>query len=290
MSRGRQLTAIMTCHNRRASTLACIQSLAAQEDVDLDVRTVLVDDGSTDGTAPAVAARFPDIRLVPGDGTLFWAAGMALAERVALTEGDPDYLLWLNDDVRLSPGALRTLLTVSRDARPSLHAVSGSVRDPATGRTSYGGVRRLDWHPLRYQLATPGEQATEVDNVHGNVLLVPRLCYQALGAIDGGFEHAYADFDYGQRLRDRGGRLLLAPGHVGECSVNRRPRAALDPAVPRWRRLAAAMTRTEMPVRSQIRYLRRHGGAAWPVLAVAPYVRAGLLPGRYLRPRHARVS
>ena len=52
------LDVLMTSHNRRAKTLACLASLAAQ-DADLDVRVVLVDAGSQDGTREQVAATFP---------------------------------------------------------------------------------------------------------------------------------------------------------------------------------------------------------------------------------------
>ena len=44
-----------------------------------------MDDGSTDGTADAVRHAFDSVTVIRGDGSLYWAAAMARAERVAAT-------------------------------------------------------------------------------------------------------------------------------------------------------------------------------------------------------------
>lgn len=273
-----RVVAILTAHDRRPLTLACLRSYFAQDAPDLQLSAVLVDDGSHDGTGQAVTAAFPAVEVIQGTGDLFWARGMALAEAHAVKSG-PDYLLWLNDDVRLNPDALRRLLAAATAAGGgSRWLVAGAVQDPGTGLTSYGGLRRRDWHPLRYALVPPLDVPTTVDTVHGNVLLVPRETYRLLGGIDGGFAHSYADNDYGLRLRGLGGENLLAAGHVGSCAPNDIIGASLDPSLPlrdRWRFLHSHKGR---PLGSQVRYLRRHGGLCWPVFAAVPYLR--VLAGR----------
>jgi GT2 family glycosyltransferase len=279
-----RITAILTSHDRRQYTLRCLDSLFGQVRSCVDLDAVLADDGSRDGTAEAVRARFPRVRIVVGDGSLFWAAGMALAEREA-RRSRPNYLLWLNDDVTLEPTALSHLLQVSRSVTNPLHVIGGPVYDPVRGTTSYGGVRRRDWHPLRFELVSPTGAAVDVDTIHGNVVLVPMRTADALGSIDGAFEHAYADFDYGLRLRQHGGTVVLAPDHVGTCADNdckRQARAA--PWPEQWRFL---LSRKGMPVRSHVRYLRRHGGPVWPLVAGAPYARA--LAARVVRQRPVRA-
>jgi GT2 family glycosyltransferase len=273
----RRVVAILTAHNRREFTLACLQSYFSQEVTDTDLRAVLVDDGSTDGTGEAVSAAFPAAEVISASGDLFWARGMAAAEARAI-RSQPDYLLWLNDDVRLYPNALSRLLAVveTRPGRPAL--LVGAVCDPGTGDTTYGGLRRRDWHPLRYDLAAPLDEPTTVDTVNGNVLLVPRETYLLVGGIDGGFAHSYADMDYGLRLRRAGGQNVLVPGHAGTCAANHIMSVNLDPGLSiraRWRFLHSRKGR---PLGSQVRYLRRHGGPYWPVFLLPPYVRllAGL--------------
>ena len=50
-----QIAVLMTCHNRRDTTVACLEALMRQEAID-DVRlqVYLVDAGSTDGTVEAI--------------------------------------------------------------------------------------------------------------------------------------------------------------------------------------------------------------------------------------------
>lgn len=274
----RRVVAILAAHDRREMTLACLRSYFAQEARGTELRAVVVDDGSSDGTGDAVATAFPAAEVISASGDLFWARGMATAEECAVRSA-PDYLLWLNDDVGLYPDALRRLLHVAETyaRRPVL--LAGSVCDPKTGATTYGGQRHRDWHPLRYALVTPPDVPTTVDTVNGNVLLVPRETYRLLGHIDGGFAHSYADMDYGLRLRQAGGGNVLIPGHVGTCAPNETARANLDPSLPlsvRWRYFHSPKG---TPLRSQVRYLRRHGGPCWPIFLLPPYGR--LLAGRW---------
>jgi len=277
-SQPRRVVAILAAHNRREMTLACLHSYFSQETPGIGLRAVLVDDGSSDGTGDAVATAFPAAEVISASGDLFWARGMAAAEASAV-RSDPDYLLWLNDDVRLYPDALQRLLHAAEVYPSGPVLMAGSVCDPGTGVTTYGGRRRRDWHPLRYALVTPSDVPTTVDTVHGNVLLVPRETYRLLGHIDGGFAHSYADMDYGLRLRQAGGENVLIPGHVGTCAANNATSVNLDPSLPlsvRWRYFRSPKG---LPLRSQVRYLRRHGGLCWPIFLLPPYVR--LLAGRW---------
>ncbi len=106
----RRLGALLACHNRRTSTLACLAALFAQKGTDdVDLQVILLDDGSTDGTAEAVRGRFPAVEVLHGDGELFWGGGMRRAFAVGLARSLDAYL-WLNDDTLLDPGALASLL------------------------------------------------------------------------------------------------------------------------------------------------------------------------------------
>ncbi len=273
----RRVVAILTAHNRRELTLACLRSYFSQEVSDIELGAVLVDDGSSDGTAEVVSREFPATQVVTGTGDLFWARGMATAEAAAM-RSDPDYLLWLNDDVHLYPDALLRLMAVAETSKPSPVLIAGTVCDPETGAPTDGGLRRRDWHPMRFALVQPPDLPTAVDTVHGNVLLVPRATYRLVGNIDGGFAHTQADMDYGLRLGQRGGQNILIPGLVGTCAANYVLSEKLDPALSftvRWRFLHSRKGR---PLRSQIRYLRRHGGPFWPIFLLPPYIRliAGL--------------
>jgi GT2 family glycosyltransferase len=264
------VTAILTCHDRRELTLRALAGWFGQRGHGAELSAVLVDDGSTDGTAAAVAAAFPQVTVIPGGGSLYWAAGMALAERHA-RGNDPDALVWLNDDVVLAENCLRELMSTSAGSTPPA-VVAGALADPDTGAVSYGAFAPRRWHPLRGSLVEPAGRPLPVRAIHGNVVYVPRAAYARLG-IDGGFAHAYADLDYGLRLNRAGHPVLLTAGTVGWCSRGTSSRPSSTGPGPLLDRLARLNSPRGVPMRSQVRFLRRHGGPLWPVLAVAPYAR-----------------
>lgn len=271
------IAVLMACHNRRDQTLACLGALHHVRSV-AHLVVYLVDDGSVDGTAEAVEAAFPDVRLVQGDGMLFWARGMKLAERIAVADGHETHL-WLNDDVQLDPGALETLLATSRtleEAGLGPCIVSGALRDPQGRRTTYGGLRRrTSWRPMRFDIVEALPWPRELDTMNGNVVLVPADVLQRLGGIDDRFTHNMADMDFGLRARAAGMGVWLAPGHVGTCAHDP-ARNIPAPGTGTWARLRARAGVRQLPPQDWIRFTRRHAGPLWPVYAVAPYVRAAL--------------
>lgn len=280
------VTAILTCFNRREQTLTCLRSYFAQEiDSSLSIDAVLVDDHSSDGTAAAVRKLDCRATVIESSGDLYWAGGMALAEKHAF-ERPFDFLLWLNDDVVLDPDALARLLAVF-EAQEAPCIVVGAQRDPDCGDVTYSGVRRHRIHPLRFDRIEPGLEPLKVDTFNGNTVLVPRSVALALGPIDGGFEHASADFDYGMRATKAGVSALVAPGTVGTCPRDHPIAPWLDNSIPARERVRLAFERKGMPPRSRARYLRRHGGALWPVFWLSGYVKFGFSLLRFARPgRH----
>jgi GT2 family glycosyltransferase len=136
------IAVLMTCHNRRDTTLACLESLyCARASNQLDV--FLVDDASTDGTGAAVRDRYPTVNIISGSGDLYWVGAMRLAYEHATTK-QHDFTLWLNDDVVLAPTALTTLVATWAQLSRNGHErsiVVGAVVDPTTRTTSYSGRR-----------------------------------------------------------------------------------------------------------------------------------------------------
>lgn len=206
-----KIAVLMTCHNRKETTLRCLESLALEKRVGVGqwkIDVFLVDDGSTDGTREEVGELSGSgsgrIHLIEGDGTLFWAKGMELAWRTALEEEKLhcpaptqnshyyDGFLWLNDDVELNADALSKLeLEVGVGEERIL---VGELVDEK-GEVTYG---------LRGDLFT------------GNFVYVPRAVYEKLGMICGDYAHAWADSDYAMRAK-RAGVKVVSCGVVGRC-------------------------------------------------------------------------
>jgi GT2 family glycosyltransferase len=265
-----KIIALMTCHNRSGTTARCLGSLARQ-DTDADIQVVLVDDGSTDDTTTVVREAWPGARIISGDGTLFWAGGMATAEREA---GHADFLLWLNDDVILEPDAVRRLLdTHASVGSEHPHIVVGAMRDALTGALTYSGVERSRKNRAQFQLVTPGRHPRQVATMNGNAVLVSKSASELTGPIDGAFGHGMADFDYGLRAASAGCGVWLAPGTLGTCARNPISGTWADDTLPVVRRFRLAVSRKGLPPRGWARFTRKHAGPLWPLYWASPYVR-----------------
>jgi GT2 family glycosyltransferase len=275
----------MTVHNRRAETLACLRSLHRQGGDRVALTTYVVDDGSTDGTGAAVRSEFPEVRLLQGDGDLFWNGGMRKAFGAALAEGFDAYW-WLNDDVELDADALEVLLATadelaSRGAGPAI--VVGAMRDPDDGHTTYGGRRRSRLRPLDFWVVEPSGAPEPVDTMNGNCVLIPSGVAHLVGTIDPAYRQKMGDFDYGLRAQEAGFGVWLAPRALGTCASHPPRRTVDKPLVEEVRRLWSVK---ELPPHAWKVFVRRWAGPLWPVFWLSPYVKrtAALLAERVRRP------
>ena len=218
------IAVLMTVHNRRMTTVACLKRLLPQ--LHENDRVFIVDDGSTDGTGEEIVRLFDCsiVRLIQGDGTLYWAKGMALAWRTALesetnhqsltTNHQPPFsgFLWLNDDAMLCGEALKKMKAA--DDGESL--IVGQLVDSA-GKEVYG-LNVNGW-------------------VNGNFVYVPRKVYEKVGMICGEYAHAWADSDYAMRCK-KAGVPIKSCGIVG-CTEWHELRPMLEGknVAQRWRLL-----------------------------------------------------
>lgn len=270
------IAVLMACHNRREETLACLRTLFGQRlDPEVGLRVYLVDDGSTDGTSEAVKSSYPEVKLIKGDGSLYWSGGMRLAFAEALKDSY-DYYLWLNDDTMLLPDAIEKLLSTHRrlidQSRPN-SIVAGQIRDPVTGALTYGGViRRSRWWPLKFTWLETNGEPQECHTMDGNCVFIPHGVAELVGNIDETFTHGTGDWDYGLRARKLGCSIWVVPGYVGTCHRN--------PASIHW-------MGTDLPLRERIKkindpkclppgeykvYVKRHAGPLWYLYWLYPYV------------------
>jgi len=267
-----QPVVLLCCFNRKAKTLACLQSLYAQQ---VKVSVVLVDDGSTDGTSLAVQAQFPQVIVIQGSGALYWNGAMRLAwqQALAMFPQAPAFI-WLNDDVQLDVDALpRLLATVAALPAADLGAVTAAMREPkghqghqldvGNNLLSYGGRRSMSrWFPLRMSgLLAVSNEAQSCDFIHGNLCYIPAAAVNKVGILSEHFTHAMGDYDYGLRLKRAGLQLFQAPGSYGECASNSDHGGVLDAAVPFKTRLAMLKQPNRWPPAAEWRYfVSQHGG------------------------------
>lgn len=289
MANIRTLCCLLTCYNRKDKSIACLRQLAHSASLvsfPLVLRGVLVDDGSGDGTAAAVAAEFPWVTVLKGGGSLYWNRGMHMAMSHAMVHVQSDAYLWLNDDTNLDPSALTTLIETA-DALVSCNGragvVVGSTRDPITGELTYGGsVAVSKLRRFAYRKVFDAQRAIPCQAINGNVVLIPAAVAADVGNLDPVFEHAMGDTDYGLRALQRNWPVVVAPGFVGTCGRNPVTGSFLDPALGRAARFRHIISRKGLPPRSWSHLCRRHGGWLWPVLFAWPYLRVLVGPAPQL--------
>ncbi|MFN8543328.1 MAG: glycosyltransferase family 2 protein [Candidatus Binatia bacterium] len=171
---------------------AALASVAAEGMAGLEV--VLVDNGSTDGSARAAAARHPWVRSMETGVNLGFAGG---ANRgAAAASGDP--IVFLNPDARVLPGAVARLVAALA-AEPQAAIAGGGLVHPGgswqPGAARFGPVAHLLLDTtLGRLLARRRRRAYRVDWVYGTFMAVRRDVFAALG----GFDERY--FLYGEDL------------------------------------------------------------------------------------------
>ena len=206
--------ALVLAMNQLRMTRQCLTSVLAL-DPPAD-RVLLVDNGSTDGTADLVRAEFPSVEVLRLEKNLYFAGGVNEGIRRAL-EGGANSILILNNDVVLERAALEKL-RVALEAEPRRGAVSpkiyyydapdvawfaGGLVDRASGLIRHRGVNVKD-ERLRH---APGE----VDYVSFAAALLSREALQSTGSLDPGYVMYVEDVDWCARARERGFGLWYEP-------------------------------------------------------------------------------
>ena len=276
MSYGK-IAVLISCHNRREKTLACLNALTASLiPGSVSIQVFLVDDGSTDGTGEAVRRRYADVRVIEGDGKLYWNGGMRQAFAAAMEQGF-DYYLWLNDDTFLYPHALATLLKTAEaieKEKGEAAIVVGTMQAEPNGPPTYGGVVRISrWRPVKFQLVTPSSEPVPCETMNGNCVLIPRGAAKVVGNLDGVFIHSGGDTDYGLRAGKAGFPLAVMPGYAGICTKNPVKGTYADPALPLRDRLSKMRSPKGLPAGPWYIFTRRHAGPFWWLFWIWPYVR-----------------
>jgi GT2 family glycosyltransferase len=190
----------------------CLASLrAARGEADLEV--VVVDNGSTDGAADAVAEEFPEVVLLRNDRNRAFAAANNQAARVARGRS----LLFLNNDTELPPGTLRGLLDFAADhpdaglIGPRLVGVDGAPQVSFRRRPTVAALLHrtalFRWTGLflrayrRYRGRGDDFTTTRpVEVLMGAALLIQRHLFDELGGWDEQYEFGGEDVDLCTRV------------------------------------------------------------------------------------------
>jgi GT2 family glycosyltransferase len=248
-----KLAVILAFHDRKEMTLNCIKSIDFLFSKNWSVEYYFADDGSSDGTKEEVLKLRISSHFVIGDGSWYWAKSMALAE--GLVNSDPDAVLWVNDDVKLDLKAVTSDFLLKQINANSVYV--GRLHSSLDENDiTYGPVNLHAKHPLRILTREQNIRSPYgFDSFNGNFVFIPSHIWKTVGTIDGKFSHAFADFDYGLRVRKLGFGINCIPFPVGICDRNPEVRLTVLEVIRHWNHPKI------LPVSSNLRYLRKHGGS-----------------------------
>jgi GT2 family glycosyltransferase len=220
-----KIIAILASHNRAALTQKLLTSLESQiSDGNFSVHVVAVDDGSKDETVAILKNSSLVQHVHNGDGSLYWAASMAIAEKIALEilannqSEESRFILWLNDDVDLLPNALSSAINQANKHPESI--IVGYTISKMDQKLTYGSFYRSGKHPLSFKLQTNDLSTTQPETFNGNFVLVPFEAAIIIGGINGDFSHGMADIEYGIRAIKSEIAIVNLPTAVGYCERN----------------------------------------------------------------------
>lgn len=177
---------IIPVHNRKALTLACLENLKINGDLQ-KYYVIVVDDGSSDRTSEEVAANYPEVIILRGDGNLWWTGAIALGMKYAYEHG-AEYLIWLNDDCQLSDRVLDDLVDFALLHQNTIIGCQGMDKENPE-ILAFGGKRKT-WQGYRFihMLETT---VTKCELLSGNVVCLPRSAIAKIGYPDSIFTPHY---------------------------------------------------------------------------------------------------
>lgn len=191
------IAVLITSFNRVDKSLNCVTTLYKLNPF-CDV--YLVDDNSNDKTVEIVSNKFPNIKIINGDGNLYWNRGMHLAWEYACKK-DYDFYLWLNDDIVLYDNCFIEIFECSL-LNNHFSIISGIIETKNKSKIIYGGT------DINNKLITPNNQMQIIKNLNGNVVLIPKKVFKILGNLDPTFHHDLGDVEYGYRATKAGIKVL----------------------------------------------------------------------------------
>jgi GT2 family glycosyltransferase len=210
-----QVCIIVLNWNGQIDTLACLASLSQ---VNYPAyTTVVVDNGSSDGSVAAIRAAYPQVTLIETGDNLGYVGGNNVGLEHAKAIG-ADYALLLNNDTEVAPDFLNRLVkaaeadpaigvvgpTIYYFNRPAVIWSAGGAIDWRRGRTWMIGLDQVD----RGQFGTSPRL---VDFVTGCAMLIKMPLVEQVGMLDPRFFAYYEETEWCTRVARAGFKILHVP-------------------------------------------------------------------------------
>jgi GT2 family glycosyltransferase len=194
----RRFSVIVCTRNGRERIGACMRAIRSLRGAEHE--TIVVDDGSDDGTADHISHHFPEVKLLRLD-----PVGLSAARNAGAAAAQGEILAFTDDDCEPDNEWLARLARIYHDGR--FAAAGGPNLPPIPRDQTEAVVRAAPGAPSHVML-----DDEEAEHLPGCNLSVTRAAFAAVGGFDPRFRTAGDDVDFCWRLRDAGHRLGFAPG------------------------------------------------------------------------------
>jgi len=182
------------------------------------LNTILIDDGSSDGTSDWVKINFPDIKILQGNGNLWWSGAINLGASYAINELNVDYILLWNNDIKAGSDYFSNLsrivhqydqdsvigskILIQED--PGMVWSMGGYFQPKTGKYDMYGYYEKDSELFN--------KIYSVDWLTGMGTIIPKKVIQTIGYWDNkNFPQYHGDSDFTYRAKLKGFKILVDP-------------------------------------------------------------------------------
>jgi GT2 family glycosyltransferase len=200
--------------NGKKDTLACLHSVAAIDY--LYATVVVVDNGSSDGSAEAIRSQFPSVILIENSENLGFAEGNNVGIRFAL-QTDAELILLLNNDTIVDPQILNAFTTTfATYPQAGILGAKIYLYDQMDTLDHWGGM----WNPSTAQFDLIGlrqkEESAEslpqlLDYVCGAALIARRSVFEQIGLLEPQFFLIWEESDFCFRARRAGFATMTCP-------------------------------------------------------------------------------
>ena len=208
---------IIANRNGRGLLEECLSSLAGITYGNTE--TIVVDDGSSDGSAEFVRRRFPRVAVTE----LGENRGFAGANNAGAGAARGEILLFLNNDTRVTPGFLDGLV---REIAGGGADICQSLLLRPDGTVDSAGDF-IDARGVAFHSTAVPEATAPILSARGACMAVRRGLFFELGGFDERFFASFEDVDMGWRAWIRGRRVAVVPGsvvyHRGSATVSAIP-------------------------------------------------------------------
>lgn len=184
-----------------------------------NVNTLIIDDGSVDGSDRFIQQKYPNVKLLKGDGNLWWTGAIKWAvEEVLKVSQKGDFILTINNDCIFSKNYIRTLLQSSIKFK---RAIMGSLAVDKNDRNRiYDAGMKIDWEKGKFILLSPNYLSElpedklyqeDINILSTKGTLYPIEVFNKIGNFDQEhFPHYLSDYEFAYRAKENGFKLVLS--------------------------------------------------------------------------------